>query len=215
MTSGRVRDDTWLWALLGLAVGLFGVGFVVRWRCTAGACPLAGHLWLLDLDAVGGLPRLFTTSLFIASTVVAVLAVTRTAGRRALWWTAIALAGVGLVGAKLLSAHSVLERTDGAGPTLVGGVVASVLGLPVLAALGRAWRVPGSRDVVLALAVYALAALGLDRVTAVVVALDPHPFAMAAATTVEELGEALAALALLAVLVRRLPERPARHRSER
>lgn len=209
-TPTRVRDDTWLWALAGLALGLFGVGFVVRWRCTTGACSLGGAEWVFDLDAVGGLPRLFTTGLFVASAVCAGLTAARSTGRRRLWWAAVALVGVGLVFAKLVSAHSVLEGWDGAGQTLVLGSIASLLGLPVLGLVGRAWRVPGSRDVVLALAVYALAALGLDRLTAAVVYADPTPFAMAAATFVEELGEALTALTLLAVLVRRLPERAQR-----
>ncbi|MEI4273218.1 hypothetical protein TEK04_15940 [Klenkia sp. LSe6-5] len=203
---GRVRDDTWMWALVGLALGLFSLGFVVRWRCSVGRCALGGNEWLFDLDAVGGLPRLFTTSLFVAATVCAVRVAARSAGRRALWWAAVAAVGVGLVFAKLASAHSVLERVDGAGLTLAVGSLASVVGLPVLGWLGRAWRVPGSRDVVLALAVYALAALGLDRVTGLVAGLDPGPLPVAAATFVEELGEALAALAVL-VVVRRLPQR--------
>ncbi|SDO84178.1 hypothetical protein SAMN05660199_02643 [Klenkia soli] len=212
-TPTRVRDDTWLWALAGLALGLFGLGFLVRWRCTVGPCSLGGAEWIFDLDAVGGLPRLYTTSLFVAATVCAVRAVARSRGRHALWWLAVALIGVGLVFAKLVSAHSVLEGWDGAGYTLAVGSLASAVGLPVLGVLGRVWRVPGARAVVLALAVYALAALGLDVLTGSVVLADPRPLPVAAATFVEELGEALTALTLLAVLVRRIP--PPRNRGLR
>ncbi len=201
----RVRDDTWLWALVGLAAGLFGLGFVVRWRCAVGTCPLGGAEWVLDLDAVGGLPRLFTTSLFVASAVCAGRGAARTRGTHRLWWAAVALIGTGLVLAKLVSAHSVLEGWDGAGQTLVLGSLASLVGLPVLGLLGRAWRVPAAAAVVLALAVYVLAALGLDVLTHAVVAVHPGPLPAAAATLVEELGEALAALALLATLSRRVP----------
>lgn len=205
-----MRDDTWVWALAGLALGLFGLGFAVRWQCTRGTCVLGRHEWLFDLDAVGGLPRLFTTSLFLATTVVAARAAARSAGRRRAWWVTVSVVGVGLVFAKLVSAHSVLEGVDGRGPTLLVGSVATVVGLPVLARLGRAWGVPGSRAVVLALAVYALAALGLDQVTGLVAGLDPAPLPVAAATFVEELGEALAALGVLAVVVRGLPHPPGR-----
>ncbi len=203
----RVRDDTWLWALAGLALGLFGLGFVVRWRCTVGACSLGGAEWVFDLDAVGGLPRLYTTGLFVASAAVAARIALRSAGVHRLWFAAVALVGAGLVFAKLVSAHSVLEGWDGAGKTLILGSLASLVGLPVLALLGRAWRVPGARGVVLALGLYMLAALGLDVVTGTVVAADPSPLPMAGATFVEELGEALTALVLLAVLVRRVPGR--------
>ena len=201
----RARDDTWLWALAGLALGLFGLGFVVRWRCTVGSCSLGGAEWVFDLDAVGGLPRLFTTSLFVASAVCAGRVAVRSRGTHRLWWSAVTLIGVGLVFAKLVSAHSVLEGWDGAGATLALGSLASVVGLPVLGVLGRVWRVPGARAVVLALAVYALAALGLDVLTGSVAVADPRPLPMAAATFVEELGEALTALVLLAVLARRVP----------
>lgn len=212
MTSTRLRDDTWVWALAGLALGLFGLGFVVRWRCTAGSCALAGHEWLFDIDAVGGLPRLFTVSLFAATTVAAALVALRSDGPPRLWWSAVAAIGVGLVGAKLVSVHSVMEADDGRGTTLLVGAVATLVGLPALAAAGRAWQVPRAGGVVVALALYALAALGLDQVTGLVAALDPGPLPDAAATFVEELGEALTALALLVAVVRRVPERtPSRH----
>jgi hypothetical protein len=212
MATTRLRDDTWVWALVGLAVGLFGLGFVVRWRCTVGTCALAGHEWLFDIDAVGGLPRLFTTSLFVATTGAAALVAVRSAGAPRLWWSVIAAIGVGLVGAKLVSVHSVMEVDDGRGTTLLVGAVAALVGLPVLAAVGRAWHVPRGGAVVAALALYALAALGLDQVTGLVASLDPAPLPAAAATFVEELGEALTALVLLVVVVRRVPgTAPSRH----
>lgn len=203
----RPRDDTWLWALTGLALGLFGLASFVRWRCTLGACPLAGHEWVLDLDAVGGLPRMFTTGLFLAAAAAAGwTAVYSRAGARP-WWALVAVVGVGLAGAKLVSTHSVLERWDGRHLTLVVGTAATVVGLPLLWAAGRRGRVVGAGVVVAALAAYATAALGLDVVTGLVSSGAPRPLPMAAATFVEELGEALTALALLAVVVRLVPRR--------
>jgi len=196
------RDDTWLWALVGLALGLFSLGFLVRWRCAVGSCPLPGREWIVDLDAIGGLPRLFTTAVFAATAVAAAVAAVQTRGTSRLWWSAVTAIGVGLVFAKLVSAHSVLETTDGTTLTLLAGTVCTVVGLPALWAAGRAWGVAGSGLVVLGLAVYAVAALGLDVVTRTVAVVQPQPLPLTAATFVEELGEALTAVALLGAVAR-------------
>jgi len=64
--------------------------------------------------------------------------------------------------------------------------------------------------VVLALGVYAFAALGLDAVTGLVATLHGGTGVLlhAASTFVEELGEALAALLVLAAVWWRLPADP-------
>ncbi len=199
------RHGAWLWLLTGLAIGLFGLGFLVRYTCSRGACLLGAHEWLVDPDAVGGLPRMFTTALLVAVGVAAGLTARRLLGADRWWWTGVAVLGAALGLAKLVSAHSVLERTDGTSRTLLVGTAGTLVGLPLLWATGRRWRVPGAAVVVGALAAYAVAAIGLDAVTRTVAALDPRPFPLAAATSVEELGEALAALLVLAVVVARVP----------
>ena len=64
---------------------------------------------------------------------------------------------------------------------------------------GRRWGVPGAGTVVLTLACSAAAAIGLDAVTSLVSAVQTHSGVLtaAAATFVEEFGEALTALAFL------------------
>jgi fumarate reductase subunit C len=106
--------------------------------------------------------------------------------------------GVVLALAKLFSVHS-LAKADSAVVTLVVSVLLAGVGLGALHALGRRWRVAGARPVVIALALYACAAIGLDAVTWLIAAVQAHSGALsaAAATFVEELGEALSALVLL------------------
>lgn len=161
---------------------------------------------LFALDALGGLPRLYTTGLFVAGAVLGWLARTRSAGGAQLWWTAVAGIGAALAVAKLVSVHSAAK---GGSPlaTLVVGVVLTVVALAALTVTGRRWGVAAARPVVLALGVYAAAALGLEAVTALLVSLHDGvgPLTRAAATFVEELGEALAALLVLVTLRWTLP----------
>jgi hypothetical protein len=193
---------------LALVGGLvFAVGFVVELRCAVGSCPDPTVRRLFRLDALGALPRLFTTGLFLAVAVLAALAAMRSAERVRLWWAGVVAGGALLTVAKAVSSHSALERDDGRFLTFVGAVLVTALALALLWWAGRAWSVPGTTPIVGALGLYAAAAIGLDQVTWVVGGLH-HPWvALAVATFVEEGGEAVTALVLLVVVSRRVPRR--------
>jgi hypothetical protein len=194
----RLRQAWWVYGLAAAVVGLHCVALLVRVRCSlAGRCggPVAR---LLDPDAVEGLPRLATAALFAGTAALAWGAARRSSGRAARWWTAVAGAGAGLALLKLVSAHSV-AKNDSFVLTLTGSVLIAAAALAVLRILGRRWDVPATGPVVLALALYAGAALGLDAVTWLMAAVQQQAGAVteAAGTFAEELGEALTALALL------------------
>jgi hypothetical protein len=201
---GRVR-----WLAVVVAVGglPFTAGLLVEVRCAVGECPAPRVHRLLDLDGLWGLPRLFTTGLFLAVAVLAALAAARSSRRVRAWWAAMAAGGVVLAVAKAVSSHSALEQDDGRYATLAGGVLVSAVGLSVLWWAGRAWSVPGAVPVSVALAGYAVAALGLDQVTAAVTKVTSSPVALAVATYVEEGGEGVTALVLLAVVSAWVPRR--------
>ena len=203
-----LRDTWWVLALAGLALALFPIALVVEVRCRRGWCGgVGGWEQLFDLNAVGGLPRLYTTGLFVAVAVLAGMAVRRTAGRPRQWWAGVAVIGALLAAAKLLSVHSTAK---GAAPvaTLLVGVVVTVLALAALTVAGRRWGVAAARPVVLAMAVYAVAALGLDAVSVLLVAVQDRVGLLShvAVTFAEELGEAMAALFLLVTVRWQLPE---------
>lgn len=202
----RLRESWWVFALAGVALAVFVLALVEDVRCRPARCAGTSAERLLSLDALGGLPRLYTTGLFVAVAVLGWLARTRSAGRARLWWTAVAGIGAVLAVAKLVSAHSSAKGSSALG-TLVAGVVLTVVALTVLTVTGRRWGVATAQPVVLALGVYAAAALGLDAVTSFVVSLQDGvgPLTRAAATFAEELGEALAALLLLVTLRWNLP----------
>ena len=193
------REFWWIALLAASALALFGVGFVVRIRCGFGLCVSPPLDRLLDLDAPGGLPRSFTTGLFLAVASLAGRRSIAAAGRRSWWWGAVAGGAAVLAVVKGLSVHS--EAEDGLSPLVVlaGGLLVAVPTLVVLGRTGRRWGVAATRSVVTALAVYATAALGLDLLggVAVDVLSSVGVVSGAAITTVEELGEALGALVLL------------------
>jgi hypothetical protein len=195
---GRMRRRTWWATALGAALlALYCGGLLVRIRCTVlGSC--GGPARFFDLDSLGGVPRLATTTLFLVSAVLAWRASRLCSGRRAMWWVTIALIGAGLALLKLLSVHSV-AKADSPILTLLGSVLLTGIVLGGLWGLGRRWDVPATRPVVLALALYASAAVGLDAGTWLFAAVQSEVGALseAAATFVEELGEALTALVLL------------------
>ncbi|MGY1594782.1 hypothetical protein ACI79D_22645 [Geodermatophilus sp. SYSU D00708] len=200
MTEARPVPRRRVLALAAAAVGLFAAGFVVRLECRTGGC--GEWSWLLGLDAVGGLPRLFTTALFAAVAWAALRAARAASGAPARWWTAVGAVGLALAAAKLVSAHGTLKAGV---PPLVQFLAGVVLVGPVLAALwtaGRRAGVAATGPVVLALAGCAAAALGLDVLTHLAALVqDPvGPLTRAAGTLVEELGEALTAMALLVVV---------------
>jgi hypothetical protein len=198
-------------ALAVVGALIFGISSIVQYRCGRSGCEsgLAGRF---DVQAVGGFPRLFTTAVFLLVAVVAVSAARSAAGDR-LWWVGVAVAGVLLAGAKLVSAHSAYESSDGRTLTLVVCLALSGAGIGLLAAGARRLRVPGARAVIVALVAYTFAALGLDAFTAVAEAVHTHSGLKIRTTLafVEEFGEALAALGLLASVrwarLRRLADR--------
>jgi hypothetical protein len=200
-----LRRSWWVYGLGAALVALHLLSFVVRVRCTVmGRCGPAARL--LDPDAVGGVPRLVTAALFVVAAVVSWRACRSGTGRTALWWGAVAAICAALAVLKLVSAHSLAE-SDSAVLTLVGSVSLAATALAVLLALGRRWRVPGTGAVVFAMALYAAAAIGLDVVTGVVEAAQSHAPALsaAAATFLEESGEAIAALVVVVTVRWRAP----------
>jgi hypothetical protein len=208
LTAVRVRQTAgWVLGLGVLGGVLFTLGLLVRLRCAVGRCPAPHIRQLLDLDAVGSLPRLFTTVLFVAIAVLAARAGVRVSPPARWWWGLVALGAVLLAAAKSVSVHSTAENVDGRWVTLVGGLALTFVGLPALWWAGRRWSVPAAGAVTFALAVYAAAALGLDQVTALVRALFGGPVSLAFATYLEEGGEGVTALLLLAAVVRWLPPR--------
>ena len=209
------RRGTWWLVVLALtALVLFGVGFVVRVRCGFGQCPAPPLDRLLDLDGVRGLPRSFTTGLFVAVTVLAAQRAATSAGRQAWWWAAVAIGGAVLAAAKAVSVHSETERALPPLLVLGAGVLLAVPTLVVLGRLGRRWGVGATRAVVTGLALYATAALGLDLLGGVAVVVQDSVGVLtgAAITTVEELGEALGVVVLLGSVRRDASDRVSRRR---
>ena len=198
----RARQDAWwVWVLLGVAVVLFGMGLNVRLHCRLHEGCHRSQYRYFDLDSIGGLPRLFITGLFVALAVLAWRASRRATGRAATWWTVIAAIGAALAVLKLVSAHSAAKALADV-PTLVVGVALSGVVLGLVWRTARRWDVQAGPSVVVAFAVYAFAALGLDAVTGAVAAVHGSTGVIAdsVATFVEEFGEALGALFVLSVV---------------
>src|SRR4051794_9099107 len=201
----ELRRAWWVYGLAAALVALHLLSFVVRVRCTVvGRCGVAARLFAPD--AVGGLPGLVTTTVFVAAAVVSWRACRSGAGRTALWWGGGAAMCAAAGALPLGRAHSV-AKSDSAVLTFRGSVTLAAIALAVLLALGQRWRVPGTAAVVFAMTLYAAAAIGLDVVTGVVAAAQAHAGALsaAAATFLEELGEAVTALVLLVTVRWRAP----------
>ncbi|MCZ2817386.1 hypothetical protein [Modestobacter sp. VKM Ac-2984] len=192
------RSARWVLAPAGIGVLLFAVGLLVEVRCAVDRCLDGGWSRFFALDAPGALPRLFTAAVFLAVGVTAAPAVARSAGRARWWWAVVLGVGVVLGTAKGASASSAAEQSGGRYTTLVVGVLLSAVGLPLLWRAGQRWAVRGATPVTLALTGCAVAVLGLDQVTALVRWVSGSPVALAVATCLEEGGEAVAALLLLA-----------------
>jgi hypothetical protein len=202
------RTTGWLLAVAGLGGLLFTAGLVFNLECAVGHCPAPLVRRLFDLDGLGSLPRLFTTAVLLGVGVLAALASWRAVDRARAWWGLVAAGGVLLACAKAVSAHSSMEQDDGRVVTLVVGVLVTVVGLPLLWWAGRRWSVPAVTAVTAALAAYALAALGLDQVTAAVVTVSRSPVLRVFALYLEEGGEAVTGLVVLATVA--LTGRPRR-----
>lgn len=197
----RLADAWWVYVLGAVELVLFPLGLIARVRCSVGQCHGSWLDHAVDLDAIGGLPRLLITGLFVGLAVLAWQAARRSAGTTRLWWTAIAGLGVVLALAKLVSAHST-AKADSPLLTLAVGVVLAVAALGGLALAGRRWGIAAARPILFALAAYAAAAIGLDALGSAVLAAHPDAVLVGALCTfVEELGEAVTAL-LVVVAVR-------------
>jgi hypothetical protein len=187
--------------LVVIAMSLMVSGYVVRLSGASG--PLAE---LLSMDAPFSVPRLFVASMFAAAGMAAMAGAGSIPGRRT-WWTAVAAVACGVAvvktGSTLLAAA--FELLAGA-ITTPGAVAVSVfLAGAVVAALwvlSRGER-RDRRRVLGVLALYAGASVGLSAVSTFVgQALGGGSTWTAAATFVEETGEALAGVGfLVAVLV--------------
>jgi len=195
----RIRDTWWVFGLAASALGIFLLGFLVALRCGPRGCSGSLATRLSDIDAVGGLPRLFTTALFGAVAVLAFRARRHVQGPAAPWWAAVSVIATGLALAKVASVHATLKGSVSPLLTLVGGLALTGLALGLLWTAGRRRGVAAARPVVLAFAAYAVVALGLDLLTGLAAAVQAHVgwLTVSGATFVEELGEALAALLLL------------------
>jgi hypothetical protein len=187
-------------ALLLIGVVLEAIGFVVR---ASGNERGAGRLWSMDLPLA--VPRMFIAALFLTAALAAAAAAVRGTGRRP-WWTAVALVAAvvgevkagGTVHTQVLAALGLRDRPLAA-VVASAGVVGVVLA--VLWWLSRAER-RDRRRVLVAFGIYALASVGLSGISSFVAQAGGSRYWQAAATFVEESGEAFGAVAVLvAVLV--------------
>jgi hypothetical protein len=185
-------------ALAALAVALQTVGFVVRLRGETGPVARA-----LSMDAPYSLPRTFIAVLFAVAAIAAVAGASRMPGRRS-WWLGVGLVAGAIATVKVGS--TVHVDAMGALTDAVGDVGALAVSAVVAAAVvGALWFLSRTerrdrRRVLGVLALYAVASVGLSAVSAA--ASDAVTNVAAAATYLEESGEALAGVAfLMAVLL--------------
>ncbi|MFD2092800.1 hypothetical protein [Blastococcus deserti] len=188
-------------ALAALAVGLEGAGYVTRLTGQRGQVAQ-----LLSMDAPFSVPRLFVALLFAAAALAAVAGASNLPGRRT-WWLAVGLVGGLIATVKAGStvhaqALGALEDAVGTGPALTLSAAAAAVVIGGLWLLSRTER-RDRRRVLGVLALYAVASVGLSALSAVAAGAEGVAGNWAAAATfVEESGEALAGVAfLVAVLV--------------
>lgn len=178
-------------ALVAMAVALETVGYVTRLRGSTGA---SAQMW--SMDAPHSVPRMFVAFLFAAGAVAAFAGAGRIPGRRA-WWTTVGLVAAAISSVKAggnihADALHALTRAIGATGALLVSVAIAAVGLGVLGVLSRAEQ-RDRRRILSILSLYALAAVGLSAVSQAA----SGAFWTAAATYVEESGEAVTAAAFL------------------
>jgi hypothetical protein len=183
-------------ALLAIAVALETWGYVVRLTGAAGST-----VQLLSMDAPFSLPRMYVAALFTAAALAAVAGARRIPGRRT-WWLAVALVAGGIAAVKAGStvhARALAWLNEAVGTASALLVSASA----ALAVVGALWFLSRTeqrdrRRLLSVLALYAAAAVGLSALSSAAASTSWA----AAATFVEESGEALAGVGfLIAVLV--------------
>jgi hypothetical protein len=187
--------------LILVALGLETAGYVTRLTGKRGALATA-----LSMDAPFSVPRLFVAGLFVVAALAAVAGAGVHPGRRA-WWLAVAVVAAGIASVK--AGSTVHARLLGAAADLVGSTAALVVsGLLAAGVVGVLWYL--SRDerrdrrrVLSALSLYGVAVVGLSALSSAVTGSYGAGSSWAAAATfVEESGEALAGVGyLVAVLV--------------
>ncbi|WP_231486580.1 hypothetical protein [Candidatus Blastococcus massiliensis] len=179
--------------LAALAVALETAGFVARLRGDTG--PIARAF---SMDAAYSAPRTFVAALFAAAAVAAVAGAARMPGRRA-WWLGVGLVAGVIATVKLgstvhVNAMSSLTDAFGDAGALVVSVAAAVAVIGALWFLSRTER-RDRRRVLGVLGLYAVASVGLSAISASVSGAGVN--IAAAATYLEESGEALAGVAFL------------------
>lgn len=187
-------------ALFAVAVTLETVGYIARLTGATGSSAR-----LLSMDAPFSLPRMFVATLFAAAALAAVAGAGSIPGRRT-WWLAVGLVAAVIASVKAGSTvHSEALRalTDAIGSR--GALLLS--GLAAAAVVGSLWFLSRTerrdrRRVLSVLALYAGASVGLSAVSSLVAdAVGGGSNWAAAATFLEESGEALAGVGfLIAVL---------------
>ena len=178
-------------ALAVLAVVLETAGYVTRVNGSRGSVAT-----LLSMDAPLSLPRMFVTVLFAVAALVAMVAGGRIPGRRT-WWTTVGVVAAGIAtvkGGGTIHARAIraLDSAVGGTGALAVSVAAAGVVIGVLGFLSRAEQ-RDRRRILGILSLYAVASVGLSTVSAAA----SGPFWTAAATYVEESGEALTAVAFL------------------
>lgn len=185
-------------ALFAVAVALETAGYIGRLNGASGS---TGRL--LSMDAPFSLPRLYVAALFAAAALAAIAGAGNSLGRRT-WWIGVGLVAGGVAAVK--AGSTVHADALGALESAVGTQAALALSaLVAVAVVGGLWFLARTerrdrRRVLGSLALYASAAVGLSAVSSLVGAYG-RTWA-AAATFLEESGEALAGVGfLVAVLV--------------
>ena len=188
-------------AMAAVALGLELVGYAIR--LTGATGPIAR---LFSMDGHLSVPRLFVAGIFAVAAFAAVAGAAVNEGRRT-WWLTVGMIAAAISAVKLGSTlHSdALGWLVGA----VGEAVAALItALMAAAVIGLLWVL--SRDerrdrrrLLMALSFYAFAVVGLSTVSRLVSRTYGYASDWAAAATfVEESGEALAAITyVVAVLV--------------
>jgi hypothetical protein len=186
--------------LAAVALALEATGYVVR--LTGASGPTAR---VLSMDAPFSLPRMYVAALFAAAAVMAIAAAGRLPERRT-WWMAVGLVAGGIATVKAGStvhaaAYSELNATAGQAGALAVSAVAALAVVGALWFLSRTERRDRAR-VLGALALYAVASVGLSGVSSVVGgAYGGASRWTAGITFVEEAGEALGGVVFLVAVL--------------